>query len=737
MSPEDTPSDVTKGQEQRSMETSAKPSGTDPIKITSTSGTPEASPSTPGAILSGPTSPTQEGAGSGKRRPRHGWTPARLDYICLYCPELGRPRPGENGEEEATELRQILYFHPSTLPSNEQLKHIGLAQGLTAFAGAFKSTPNPSQPGTGFDVVRTGRYRLYQYSPESGVYLLMRVSLGYTTRPSRTDRTQTTVEYSETSVEDGCMRTVIRNLYRDYHFLHGKWKSDLDGSGKDVQRRMKVFMTLARLSRLSLSVEPDIHLAMNGIQAVDLTKISRHMGRELGERVGLLGAGLLLTYRGMLVHTSLVPDHFPTSPPSASPSSVYSTISTVPPMPLAVRDAWRWAAWDWEGERRMRRRRKREQAGRALTSPSRPGPLGLAGGGDGEGDGWWKGMVSGTVSKVNPATWGRTLYGLGSLMTGSNDTPGKGKRADEDEEDEEDEAMEREDEEEERRLREMLSTAPSHSNGQEQQKGQERPNGQQILNGQERPSGQMRSNGQEEHIDQEEIPSQEEQPSQEEAGNNRGRWLTQCKEKESGTRAPLVFLDLHENALDEDPEPDQATSRMLLFQGPRGLLAQIFLEGEDADGEEMYGSLRPILQESILELEDQLRRDRSDLRRLSGEVYGPYRFIALDTRMGTVRSTLRRRRIRGETHRTLLRLRQELIMDPETRERSGRCAESGHWVLGRRDGSREVWVLVERSEASLVHAGEEFRKCIHLDLGQVVPERGSGIPLPSRKPSSG
>lgn len=84
-------------------------------------------------------------------------------------------------------------------------------------------------------------------------------------RPSRADRTQTTFEYSEASVEDGCMRMVIQNLYRDYHFIHGSWSHALDDSEKVLQEIMKSFMTKARIHRLSLSVEPDIHLAMNGI----------------------------------------------------------------------------------------------------------------------------------------------------------------------------------------------------------------------------------------------------------------------------------------------------------------------------------------------------------------------------------------------------------------------------------------------------------------------------------------
>lgn len=362
---------------------------------------------------------------------------------------------------------------------------------------------------------------------------------------------------------------------------------------------------------------------LSGIQAVDITRTTRTMGRELGERVRLLGAGLLLTYRGMFLYTSLIPDlsSASVSPPSAaSPSSVHSTqssTSSVPSVPPGVRDAWRWAAWEWEAERRRRRRRRREHmncshhSSPSFSPFSRPGEEE-----EEEGGGWWKGMMPGTItSKVSPSTWGRALSGLGSLVLSGDHTLGKSRKShdsgDEDEDDDEvgdeegDEALAKEEEEEDRSQGTITSSSSllPQSNGQEHHEGQDDLN---ILN------------------------------DSHEGDIHRGRWLTLPKERDQGRRAPLVSLSLgnsfslptsgegpeegeREGAKDPLSSSTSSSSRMLLFQGSRGALAQIFLEGEgaeDGDGEEVYGSLAPIIQEGLAELEDQVRRDRSDLRRL-------------------------------------------------------------------------------------------------------------------------
>ncbi|KAM3072317.1 hypothetical protein ACMFMG_009127 [Clarireedia jacksonii] len=140
--------------------------------------------------------------------------PARLGFLAIYNPSLGitdeelenqivyyYPSPKKNGQKRKTSLETEEERAIAKQQKNEQLRQIGLAQGMVAFGRSFAD-------GKSVDTVETEKSRIILHELESGWWILASVSLTILPSTTKTPASKgkdaeehETVEYSSREVK--------------------------------------------------------------------------------------------------------------------------------------------------------------------------------------------------------------------------------------------------------------------------------------------------------------------------------------------------------------------------------------------------------------------------------------------------------------------------------------------------------------------------------------------------------
>ncbi|OQR70131.1 vacuolar fusion protein CCZ1-like [Tropilaelaps mercedesae] len=118
-----------------------------------------------------------------------------LQNFFVFNPTLG---VGEDDEH-----KKLLFFYPPEAPLENQLRDMGIAQGLVNFTKIF----SPEQP---CEVLHTQKTRQIFLEPEPDYWMVLTLTL-----PSqqRTRDSQTVVEYLAEDVQDAVYQAVLRRLY--------------------------------------------------------------------------------------------------------------------------------------------------------------------------------------------------------------------------------------------------------------------------------------------------------------------------------------------------------------------------------------------------------------------------------------------------------------------------------------------------------------------------------------------
>ncbi|XP_071454948.1 vacuolar fusion protein CCZ1 homolog [Hetaerina americana] len=127
---------------------------------------------------------------------------------------------GHNEGED--EEKKILFYYPSEVDLDTQMKNVGLSEAIIKFSETF----NPGQP---CEALHTQKTRQLYLNPEKGYWIVMTVSLPCVTRTpvnnqQSNDKVPTLVR-GEEEVQDRVYLGILRHAYRTFRLFSGSFVS--------------------------------------------------------------------------------------------------------------------------------------------------------------------------------------------------------------------------------------------------------------------------------------------------------------------------------------------------------------------------------------------------------------------------------------------------------------------------------------------------------------------------------
>ncbi|XP_003745876.2 vacuolar fusion protein CCZ1 homolog [Galendromus occidentalis] len=170
-----------------------------------------------------------------------------LQNFFVFNPTLGR------GEDE--EDKKLLFYYPPETDSDDQLRDIGIAQGLVSFTKVF----SPHKP---CEVLHTQKTRQLFLEAEPDYWIVLTLNL-----PSqqRTRDSQTVVEYLAEDVQDPVYQAVLHKLYILFRTFNAKLADVMSSHGVDGLRKTlgEHFMTVLPQLKLQHCDILDIFLGVH------------------------------------------------------------------------------------------------------------------------------------------------------------------------------------------------------------------------------------------------------------------------------------------------------------------------------------------------------------------------------------------------------------------------------------------------------------------------------------------
>ncbi|KAF9094006.1 vacuolar fusion protein ccz1 [Mortierella sp. AD031] len=230
-------------------------------------------------------------------------TPATLNYFCIYNPDFG--------PTDETQHEQLLYYVArKTVSIDAKMRNIGLAQGLVNFARIF----SPTAP---CENVHSQKNRLVFYEAEPGYWLNLSIELGTAKRTVKgTDgKPRVITEYLEHEVHDTVVSALLRQAYAMFRVTHGTMESIVhahEGNTRPLQRRLEEFFESWVLGWEFDKSMMTLERALDGIQYLPLSRTSYLSVDRLVQAVrdsyrpGGAGAGTIAAGGGPVVTHSMV-----------------------------------------------------------------------------------------------------------------------------------------------------------------------------------------------------------------------------------------------------------------------------------------------------------------------------------------------------------------------------------------------------------------------------------------------
>ncbi|XP_055349316.1 vacuolar fusion protein CCZ1 homolog isoform X2 [Paramacrobiotus metropolitanus] len=148
-----------------------------------------------------------------------------LSSLCVYNSNLG-PKEGE-------EEKKILFFHPSGVLMDQQIRHVGLMEAVAKFVRSFSDNDCRS--------MRTARNLHILLQPEPDFWFAMTLRGVQNPDAGKHDNDDIERTRDEQPQEDTYYKILTR-LYKMYNLLHGQLSSDMSEQGiKNLKPRLARF----------------------------------------------------------------------------------------------------------------------------------------------------------------------------------------------------------------------------------------------------------------------------------------------------------------------------------------------------------------------------------------------------------------------------------------------------------------------------------------------------------------
>ncbi|CAH0547952.1 unnamed protein product [Brassicogethes aeneus] len=163
------------------------------------------------------------------------------------------------GPKEGEEIKKIVYYFPPTDSNDQQIKNVGLVEGIIQFTETFKPSSEVSS-------LHTLKQRQLYYQPEKDFWIVM--TLIVPTVKKNKDSTST-IEYLEDDIQDNVYSAVLQQAYLMYRLF---WDTFHNAFKKDdinvFKTRLDVFYS-AYIKTMKLA-HSDILNIFSGIQYLPL-----------------------------------------------------------------------------------------------------------------------------------------------------------------------------------------------------------------------------------------------------------------------------------------------------------------------------------------------------------------------------------------------------------------------------------------------------------------------------------
>ncbi|CAF0741220.1 unnamed protein product [Rotaria sordida] len=213
----------------------------------------------------------------------------------IYCPLLC--------EKEGQEHRKILYYYPSNVDIDRQIRTIGYCEGLIQFTETF-----------GFDdqceCVHLQKTRLLFCKVEHDICLTMTLNVP---NMERKKNEKSIIEYYDEHINDRLMLSILKMSYRYFVLQHGTMSSLVQPNGiEELKNILKIYFDKFIQNRLHrMIVDTTIDSSYFGIQFLPVEKINYIKIQSILRRFELRFTSLketLFLYRNQLIWSGLNQD---------------------------------------------------------------------------------------------------------------------------------------------------------------------------------------------------------------------------------------------------------------------------------------------------------------------------------------------------------------------------------------------------------------------------------------------
>ncbi|KAI9590894.1 hypothetical protein BDF19DRAFT_459774 [Syncephalis fuscata] len=663
-----------------------------------------------------------------------GYHPAELVHMSIYAPNLiisedNTSNNNEHGNEDISELdkeeqqerQQVIYCYDRVdlLPGstfndgnsrnatspvegysladkqqrqlwNMRLRKIGLARALAEFCGSFTDQPF-------IDNVHTQRHRWSVIELEPGYWILAEIALGRYVRPLRDDKHKFEVEYSESSVDDACVREILLNGYQSFKLHYGLINNILTQQGRISLNRQLITHFDAAITEWNFD-RRDIYAALNGIDYAPMSRTSRlsvdQLLVDIRTRLDQVNHTMLL-WRDTLVSSDI--------------NDIQDT-----------RTLWHYLVDKYVPTKELNDTKAGYRRGRKMAKKIPVTEQAYSNGNESTNSLYSFWQSSNFLKTITPSFWTRNVTGEPTIdaiasatindfdkeLNGSNERD----NADSHEDDDDDEGTS------------SAVTSPALSREASEGGVSSDRAGSTLL---------LSSNAASNSL-----------PSITTITNGvtlLGQFLTgplKLKETKRVTESETDGVKEQDESLDSNGLQDAPpivyigspaeAHHLIIYQYPPELLLVMLIpvaQAPQLTAIEFYRTLRDHMAALVEAVHYRMAHERRGVERVYADRVKNYRFAYLDRQSLAFRSTLSARRIRGDVRECLLRMHETFERDENIRELCDRLSISSRWILARRDARREVYFIVDRKDATLVHVEEEFRRLSAVDLGQIVMDR--------------
>eukprot|EP01119_Soliformovum_irregulare_P002749 TRINITY_DN13004_c0_g1_i1.p1 TRINITY_DN13004_c0_g1~~TRINITY_DN13004_c0_g1_i1.p1 ORF type:complete len:451 (-),score=121.75 TRINITY_DN13004_c0_g1_i1:246-1577(-) len=162
--------------------------------------------------------------------------------------------------KEGQEYKKLRFFHPRAMPIEDQVRYVGLSEGLINFTGIF----SPDKP---LETMHTEKHTTAFFAPEDAFRIAMTVSNPSVTKVKDG---KTVVEFKENELDDLSLRMIVMQIYRMFKFFNGTFLALETQSEETLTEKLKSFLN-PYLASLKFD-EIDIFNSFEGIHFLPVDK---------------------------------------------------------------------------------------------------------------------------------------------------------------------------------------------------------------------------------------------------------------------------------------------------------------------------------------------------------------------------------------------------------------------------------------------------------------------------------